>query len=180
MERIVFGPVPSRRFGKSLGINNVPVPKKCSFSCVYCQIGKTEYYQTERKKFYEPEEIKKQVKEVIESLKGKEIDYISFVPDGEPTLDINLGKEIEILKGFGIKIAVITNSSLIWRKDVRDDLKKADCVSIKVDALSEDIWRKINRPYKSLKLNEILEGIKIFSNEFKGELNRNAFCKKFK
>ncbi|HOK56006.1 MAG TPA: radical SAM protein [bacterium] len=170
MERIVFGPVPSRRFGKSLGINNVPVPKKCSFSCVYCQIGKTEYYQTERKKFYEPEEIKKQVKEVIESLKGKEIDYISFVPDGEPTLDINLGKEIEILKGFGIKIAVITNSSLIWRKDVRDDLKKADCVSIKVDALSEDIWRKINRPYKSLKLNEILEGIKIFSKEFKGEL----------
>ncbi|MGC8976094.1 MAG: radical SAM protein [Candidatus Ratteibacteria bacterium] len=170
MVRIVFGPVPSRRFGKSLGINNVYLPKKCSYSCVYCQIGRTNYYMIERKEFYKPEEIKKQVKEVIEKLKEKEIDYISFVPDGEPTIDINLGKEIEILKEFGIKIAVITNSSLIWREDVRNDLKKADCVSLKVDAVSEDIWKKVNRPIKDLKLNEILEGIKIFSNEFKGEI----------
>ncbi|MGB9677025.1 MAG: radical SAM protein [Candidatus Ratteibacteria bacterium] len=170
MERIVFGPVPSRRFGKSLGINNVYLPKKCSYSCVYCQIGRTNYYMIERKEFYKPEEIKKQVKEVIENLKEKEIDYISFVPDGEPTIDINLGKEIEILKEFGIKIAVITNSSLIWREDVRNDLKKADCVSLKVDSVSEDIWKKVNRPIKDLKLNEILEGIKIFSKEFKGEI----------
>ncbi|MCX7916780.1 MAG: radical SAM protein [bacterium] len=170
MERIVFGPVPSRRFGKSLGINNVFPPKRCSYFCIYCQIGRTEYIEIERKEFYQPEQIKKQVKEVIESLKDKEIDYISFVPDGEPTLDINLGKEIEILKEFGIKIAVITNSSLIWREDVRDDLKKADCVSLKLDAVSEDIWKRINRPHKELNLNKILEGIKIFSDEFKGEL----------
>lgn len=170
MERIVFGPVPSRRFGKSLGINNIFLPKRCSYSCVYCQIGETQIYQVERKEFYKPEEIKKQVKEIIENLKDKKIDYISFVPDGEPTLDINLGKEIEILKEFGIKIVVITNSSLIWRGDVRDDLKKADCVSLKVDAMSDDIWEKINRPYKEIKLQEILKGIEIFSNEFEGEL----------
>jgi len=170
MERIVFGPVPSRRFGKSLGINNIPYPKKCSYSCVYCQIGKTFDFRIEREEFYMPEEIERQVEEVIENLKDKRIDYISFVPDGEPTLDINLGKSIDRLKKFGIKIAVITNSSLIWRKDVRDDLNKADTVSLKVDAVSEDIWKKINRPCKSLNLNEILEGIKIFSKEFNGEL----------
>jgi wyosine [tRNA(Phe)-imidazoG37] synthetase (radical SAM superfamily) len=170
MERIVFGPVPSRRFGKSLGINNIPYPKKCSYSCVYCQIGKTFDFRIEREEFYMPEEIERQVEEVIKNLKEKRIDYISFVPDGEPTLDINLGKSIDRLKKFGIKIAVITNSSLIWRKDVRDDLNKADTVSLKVDAVSEDIWKKINRPCKSLNLNEILEGIKIFSKEFNGEL----------
>ncbi|MFN4227511.1 MAG: radical SAM protein [Candidatus Ratteibacteria bacterium] len=170
MERIVFGPVPSRRFGQSLGINNVPLPKRCSYCCIYCQIGRTSIYLIERKEFYKPEEIKKQVKEMIEILKEKKIDYISFVPDGEPTLDINLGKEIEILKEFGIKIAVITNSSLIWRKDVRDDLKKADCVSLKIDAVSKDIWEKINRPNEKINLEAILKGIEIFSKEFKGEL----------
>ncbi|MCM8785503.1 MAG: radical SAM protein, partial [Candidatus Omnitrophica bacterium] len=170
MERIVFGPVPSRRFGQSLGINNIFSPKRCSYSCIYCQIGRTLIYEIERKEFYKVEDIKKQVKEVIENLKGKKIDYISFVPDGEPTLDINLGKEIEILKEFGIKIAVITNSSLIWRKDVRDDLKKADCVSLKIDAVSVAIWKKINRPNKKINLESILEGIQIFSEEFKGQL----------
>jgi wyosine [tRNA(Phe)-imidazoG37] synthetase (radical SAM superfamily) len=170
MERIVFGPVPSRRFGKSLGINNIPYPKKCNYSCIYCQIGRTFDFRIEREEFYKIEEIERQVEEVIENLKDKRIDYISFVPDGEPTLDINLGKSIDRLKKFGIKIAVITNSSLIWRKDVRDDLNKADTVSLKVDAVSEDIWKKINRPCKNLNLKEILEGIKIFSKEFNGEL----------
>jgi wyosine [tRNA(Phe)-imidazoG37] synthetase (radical SAM superfamily) len=170
MERIVFGPVPSRRFGKSLGINNIPYPKKCNYSCIYCQIGRTFDFRIEREEFYKIEEIERQVEEVIENLKDKRIDYISFVPDGEPTLDINLGKSIDRLKKFGIKIAVITNSSLIWRKDVRDDLNKADTVSLKVDAVSEDIWKKINRPCKNLNLKEILEGIRIFSKEFNGEL----------
>jgi len=170
MEKIVFGPVPSRRFGRSLGINNIPYPKKCTYCCIYCQIGKTIDFRIEREKFYSPEEIEKQVEEVINNLKEKRIDYISFVPDGEPTLDINLGHSINRLKKFGIKIAVITNSSLIWRKDVREDLKNADTVSLKIDCMSEDVWKKINRPLKNLNLNEILDGIRIFSREFKGEL----------
>lgn len=170
MERIVFGPVPSRRFGQSLGINNIFLPKRCSYNCVYCQVGKTKNFEIERREFFSVDEIKRQVKNVIESLRDKKIDYISFVPDGEPTLDINLGKEIDALKEFGIKIAVITNSSLIWRNDVREDLKRADCVSLKVDCVSEDVWKKLNRPHGKLKIKDILDGIEIFSKEYKGRL----------
>lgn len=171
MEMIAFGPVPSRRLGHSLGINNIP-PKVCSYSCVYCQLGRTFNMTAERKDFYKPEEIFKDVeKKVKDARKSKEpIDYLTFVPDGEPTLDINLGQEIELLKTLGIKIAVISNASLIWKKDVLDDLGKADWVSLKIDAISEDIWRRVNRPHKSLQFYNILLGIAEFSTIFSGEL----------
>ncbi len=170
MENIVFGPVPSRRLGQSLGVNNIP-PKICSYSCVYCQIGKTKNFSIERKQFYKVEEIEEKVEKTIEELKkrGEKIDYITFVPDGEPTLDINLGIEIEKIKKFGIKIAVITNSSLIWRDDVREELMKADWVSCKVDAVSSNVWKKVNRPFRELNLDKIKEGIKTFSKKYKGE-----------
>lgn len=166
-DRLVFGPVPSRRLGQSLGINNIP-PKICSYSCVYCQIGKTKNFSTERMTFYSVEKIMQEVSYVLEQLKGRgeKVDYISFVPDGEPTLDANLGKEIEALKQFNIKIAVITNASLLWKKDVRDDLKKADLVSLKIDTVNVEIWKKINRPAETLQFEKILEGIKTFSSEF--------------
>jgi len=168
---IIYGPVPSRRLGHSLGINNIP-PKICSYSCVYCQLGKTINMRARREHFYEPEEIASSVKDKIEQVrkKGEAIDYLSFVPDGEPTLDANLGKEIELLKSFGIKIAVITNASLIWREDVRQDLQKADWVSLKVDAVNREIWRQIDRPQKLLILEKILDGMLKFSDIFKGEL----------
>ena len=168
---IAFGPVPSRRLGQSLGINNIP-PKICTYSCVYCQLGRTHNMQVERKEFYKPEEILQAVeKKIKESREKKEpIDYLTFVPDGEPTLDVKLGEEIELLKPLGIKIAIITNSSLIWDKVVRDVLSKADWVSVKIDAISQNIWHKIDRPHGSLKLQEILEGISEFSNSFNGYL----------
>ena len=171
MEMIAFGPVPSRRLGHSLGINNIP-PKDCSYSCVYCQLGRTLNMGAERKDFYKPEEIFKDVeKKIKDARKNKElIDYLTFVPDGEPTLDVNLGREIELLKTLGIKIAVISNASLIWQEDVRDDLCRADWVSLKIDAISKDIWRRTNRPYKSLQLDKILLGIEEFSRIFRGEL----------
>jgi len=171
MEMIAFGPVPSRRLGHSLGINNIP-PKVCSYSCVYCQLGRTLNMGAERKDFYKPEEIFKDVeKKVKDARKNKEpIDYLTFVPDGEPTLDVNLGKEIELLKTLGIKIAVISNASLIGREDVRDDLCRADWVSVKIDAISEDIWRRVNRPHKFLRLDKIFQGILEFSRIFRGEL----------
>jgi len=171
MEMIAFGPVPSRRLGHSLGINNIP-PKDCSYSCVYCQLGRTLNMGAERKDFYKPEEIFKDVeKKVKDARKNKEpIDYLTFVPDGEPTLDVNLGREIELLKTLGIKIAVISNASLIWQEDVRDDLCRADWVSLKIDAISKDIWRRTNRPHKSLQLDKILLGIEEFSRIFRGEL----------
>ena len=168
---IIFGPVPSRRLGRSLGINNIP-PKLCSYSCVYCQIGRTLKMEIERRAHYKPEEILSEVDKKIEKAKkaGEPIDFLSFVPDGEPTLDINLGQEIERLKSFGVKIAVITNASLIRRPDVREDLAKADLVSLKVDSLREDVWRKINRPHRTLQLSAILSGILAFSKDYGGEL----------
>jgi len=166
-----YGPVPSRRLGKSLGINNIP-PKVCSYSCVYCQLGTTIRTCIERREFYEIEAIIKDVnRKVKEAKKNKEfIDYLSFVPDGEPTLDINLGREIELLRSLRIKIAVITNASLIWREDVRDDLLGADWVSLKIDAISEKIWHRINRPHRSLRLEKILDGMLEFARVFGGEL----------
>ncbi len=106
----------------------------------------------------------------LKSLPGEKVDYLTFVPDGEPTLDVNLGREISLLKPLGIKVAVLTNSSLIFREDVRGDLAKADLVSLKVDAISEDVWRKINRPHPSLRLGEILEGMLRFAKVFHGRL----------
>ncbi len=166
-----YGPVPSRRLGKSLGINNIP-PKICTYSCVYCQLGATIKTQVDRREFYKIDDLLKDIKrKVKEAEKNREtIDYLSFVPDGEPTLDINLGKEIKLLKPLGIKIAVITNASLLWREDVRNDLLKADWVSLKIDSVNEKTWHKIDRPHRSLKLKGILEGMLEFAHIFEGEL----------
>ena len=111
---IAFGPVPSRRLGRSLGINNIPA-KVCSYSCIYCQLGRTIKISVERRAFYNPEKVFENVRRKVEEAKirGEKIDYLTFVPDGEPTLDLNLGVEMELLKGMGIPIAVLTNSSLL-------------------------------------------------------------------
>ena len=168
---IAFGPVPSRRLGRSLGVNNVP-PKVCSYACVYCQLGRTIKMSVERQEFYQPRELLLAVEEKVQSAghSDEKIDYLSFVPDGEPTLDSNLGHEIGLLRSLGFKIAVISNSSLIWREDVRNDLKKADWVSLKVDSTREDAWRQIDRPHGSLTLRSILEGVAEFAATFGGRL----------
>ena len=168
---IAFGPVPSRRLGRSLGINNIP-PKVCTYSCVYCQLGRTPKMQVERRAFYKPEEILRVVRDKVEKVveSRESIDYLTFVSDGEPTLDVHLGREIELLRPLGIKIAVITNASLIWREDVREDLMKADWVSLKIDSVHKEIWRKIDRPHRTLKLSSILDGILKFARMYKGEL----------
>lgn len=167
----VFGPVPSRRLGRSLGVNNIP-PKHCSYSCVYCQLGITYNLTIERRQFYEPEKIFKEVEEKNLKLKkiDEKVDFITFVPDGEPTLDINLGEEIRMLKSLGTPIAVITNSSLLFLESVLQDLHEADLVSLKVDTVSELTFRKINRPNHFLKIDSILDGIVEFTKVFKGEL----------
>ncbi|NWF87714.1 radical SAM protein [Candidatus Bathyarchaeota archaeon] len=171
IKTLAFGPVPSRRLGRSLGINNIP-PKTCSYSCVYCQLGKTGNMLVDRQSFYRPEDILRQVKRKVNeaSLRKERIDYLTFVPDGEPTLDINMGEGISLLKQIGIPIAVITNASLLWRDEVREDLAEADLVSLKVDAISQDLWKSINRPHKALRLNMVLDGIKEFAEMFKGAI----------
>lgn len=168
---IAFGPVPSRRLGRSLGINNIP-PKVCTYSCAYCQLGRTSKMRAERQEFYRPREILGAVESKVEQAKetGEAIDYLAFVPDGEPTLDINLGREIELLRPLGVKIAVITNSSLAWREDVREDLGRADWVSLKVDSTQDGVWRTIDRPHGALRLTSILEGMVEFAKTYAGEL----------
>ena len=171
VQGIAFGPVPSRRLGMSLGVNNIPA-KICTYSCVYCQLGRSLKMTIKREGFYKPEEIFEAVKKKVEDTNknGNKIDYITFVPDGEPTLDINLTKEVSLIKQLGIPVAIITNSSLIWDEDVQRDLINFDLVSVKIDAVSPMIWEKIDRPFGKLDLNRILVSIKKFSDKFKGIL----------
>ncbi|MFA4838523.1 MAG: radical SAM protein [Candidatus Neomarinimicrobiota bacterium] len=169
--RYVYGPVPSRRLGKSLGINNIPA-KICTYSCVYCQVGRTTQIQSDRRFFYEPEDIFRDVQSRLVKVKetAERVDYLTFVPDGEPTLDINLGKAITLLKALSVPVGVITNSSLIWRDDVREELGKADWVSLKIDAVQETIWKQINRPHKAIQMSRILDGMLTFARGFTGKL----------
>jgi len=167
----VFGPVPSRRLGKSVGINNIP-PKICTYSCVYCQLGRSLKMVTARDTYYDPDMLLAETKEKIKNarLNNESIDYLTIVSNGEPTLDANLGQLIERLNLLGIKIAVITNSTLLNRPDVRQELCKADWVSVKIDTLDEKIWKKIDRPHKKIKFDAVLDGVRLFSKEFKGLL----------
>jgi wyosine [tRNA(Phe)-imidazoG37] synthetase (radical SAM superfamily) len=113
------------------------------------------------------------VSAVVRQLKvrGERIDYLTFVPDGEPTLDIGLGDQLRLLRTLGIPLAVITNASLLSREDVRSDLAGADRVSVKVDAVRHESWRRIDRPHGDLRLETVLDGILQFSRSFTGELD---------
>ena len=169
--KYVYGPVISRRLGRSLGVDPVPF-KTCNWNCIYCQLGRTTMMTKNRSEFYDPQKIyravQKKVAKALES--GVQTDYLTFVPDGEPTLDINLGKAIDLLKLLGIPIGVISNSSLMWRTDVREELARADWVSLKVDAFEDRTWRRINRPEVYLQHFSIQGGMAEFTKYFSGRL----------
>jgi wyosine [tRNA(Phe)-imidazoG37] synthetase (radical SAM superfamily) len=168
---IAFGPIPSRRLGRSLGVNNITA-KVCSYACRYCQVGPTTEQRLEPRPFFTPEQIRASIAVHLRQVQadGQGVDYLSFVPDGEPTLDSQLGENIEALRGFGIPIAVFTNATLLWREDVRSRLRLADLVSIKVDSVDEAAWRKVNRPHRDLELSIILRGIREFAAGYAGTL----------
>jgi wyosine [tRNA(Phe)-imidazoG37] synthetase (radical SAM superfamily) len=166
-----YGPVPSRRLGKSLGINHIPA-KVCTYACVYCQVGRTTRLTVDRRAFYDPQAILRSVQRRMVKAReaGEVIDYLACVPDGEPTLDLHLGREVALLKNQGLPVGVITNASLIWRNDVQAALSHADWVSLKVDSVEDAVWRRINRPHKALDLAAILEGMLGFAETFTGTL----------
>jgi wyosine [tRNA(Phe)-imidazoG37] synthetase (radical SAM superfamily) len=168
---ITFGPVPSRRLGQSLGINNIP-PKACSYSCVYCQVGPTADPEVDPRAFYPPADILRSVTDRLEAVRqrGERVDWLTFVPDGEPTLDVNLAETIDCLRPLGVPVAVISNASLVWRADVRAALAKADWLSLKVDATDPAVWRRINRPSPALRLEQILDGIAQLACDYRGTL----------
>jgi len=164
----IFGPVPSRRLGHSLGINNIP-PKHCSYSCIYCQLGSALHMSVQTETFFPPKNLADAVERKLEEVNdsGATVDYLTIVPDGEPTLDRNLGELIMLLKRLPVPVAIISNGTLVVQDDVHDALLLADWVSLKVDAITEKVWRTVDRPHKMLDHGKILSGLERFSKDFK-------------
>lgn len=162
----IYGPVPSRRLGFSLGIDIIPA-KTCTLDCIYCQLGPTSDKTLKRSLYFSAREILAQVKNKISS--GQRVDYVTFSGSGEPTLNTNLGKLIREIKKFTtIPVAVLTNGTLFSQKDIRKALMAADLVIPSLDAASQDIFEKINRPCSPLKIEEIIDGLRAFRREYKG------------
>jgi wyosine [tRNA(Phe)-imidazoG37] synthetase (radical SAM superfamily) len=161
---LAFGPMSSRRLGRSLGVNNI-TGKTCSYSCAYCQVGRTTCLCAEPRVFHQPEAVERAVVGRLEraAAKGERIDYVTFVPHGEPTLDVHLGRVLRRLKGAGPRLAVITNASLLWRPDVREGLAEADWVSLKIDTVQGATWARLNRPHGRLSLDRVLDGLERFA-----------------
>ena len=166
--KYVYGPVPSRRLGRSLGVDPIP-SKTCNFQCIYCQLGRTTNFTNERCDFYLQEEIYNEMEESIKQNKEK-FDYITFVGSGEPTLYKSLGKLILNAKEFSNKpICVITNGSLLYSPEVRKELANADVVLPSLDAGVEKLFIKINRPHPSIEYEKMIQGYIDFRKEFKGQ-----------
>jgi len=162
----LYGPVRSRRLGFSLGVDILPY-KTCTFDCVYCQLGRTGRKSLRRAKFFTSTDILPQVKMALS--RGRPADYITFSGSGEPTLNIEIGKIIrEIKKRTAVPVAVLTNSSLLSRKSVRQALLAADLVVPSLDAATARAFRRVNRPGHSISLENIISGLVKFRAEFKG------------
>ena len=159
----------SWRLGSSLGIDPVSCKEKfCTFDCIYCQLGETKVFRDKREVFVPTEKLIEEVK----SLPPLKIDYITFSGRGEPTLSENLGEMIRQIKKIRKeRIAVLTNSSLIGKRDVQRDLSLADFVMTKLDVCSEESFQKINRPMPGITFDKIIKGIKEFRSEHKGRLS---------
>ena len=165
---VVYGPVSSWRLGRSLGIDLLSTPTKtCSFDCIYCQLGKTVCPLVERREFVTVTGLVRE----LETMKNVEADYATFSGVGEPTLANNLGKAIQVAKVvLGLPVAVLTNSSLMFKEEVRHELTQADVVVAKLDAPNQRLFRLINRPVAGLRWDEIVEGIRCFRSEYQGKL----------
>jgi wyosine [tRNA(Phe)-imidazoG37] synthetase (radical SAM superfamily) len=166
----VFGPVPSRRLGRSLGIDPIPF-KTCNWNCVYCQLGRSTPMIRERRDWFPPDEIVAEVKEALAAHRPGEIDWVTFVGSGEPTLHASLGRMIRDIKALTtIPVAVITNGSLLYLAEVRQELAAADAVLPTLDAGTEILYRKINRPWPELTFERLVNGLIAFRLEYHGKL----------
>jgi len=163
----IFGPVPSRRLGISLGVDLV-VHKICSLDCVYCECGKTTRLVVEPKEYVRFNDVKKELDHFWRH--NEDPDYITFSGSGEPTLNSRLGQVIDYIKTEKphIKVAVLTNSTLLSNPTVRQALSKADLVVPSLDAVSKAAFVRINRPHKGLNLHDIVNGCQDFAKEYKG------------
>jgi wyosine [tRNA(Phe)-imidazoG37] synthetase (radical SAM superfamily) len=164
----VYGPVPSRRLGLSLGISPI-IKKTCNYSCIYCQLGRTDHMTNTRQMFFTVEEIIKEFDEVLK--RDVKFDVVTIVGEGEPTLFLGLGELIKQIKKRTEKpVAVITNGALIYDEQLRLELGEAHIVLPSFDAYDEESFRLINRPYKTITFNKIFDGLRKFSEEYKGQI----------
>ena len=165
---IIYGPVPSWRLGRSLGVDLLATSgKTCNFNCTYCQLGKTANPTIERREFVSTTRLIEELKKV----RGVAADYVTFSGMGEPTLASNLGQAIELARSvLHLPIAVLTNSSLIFKEDACDDLARADVVVAKMDDHNQEIFKQVNRPIMELLFSDVLRGIDLFRGRFKGKL----------
>jgi len=168
MSKHIFGPVPSRRLGLSLGIDLVPY-KTCSLDCIYCECGKTNNLTKIRKKWFDADAILKELKVKID--RAHKIDYITFSGSGEPTLSEDIGYLIKKIKAeYKLPVCVLTNGTLLYQQKVRNNLLDADIVMPSLDAASEKVFKLINRPVSGLKINTIINGLIDFRTIFKGKI----------
>jgi wyosine [tRNA(Phe)-imidazoG37] synthetase (radical SAM superfamily) len=168
VKSIIYGPVSSWRLGRSLGVDLVSTKgKTCSFDCIYCQLGRTIHSLAERREFVTIARLARE----LEAVRNIAVDYVTFSGLAEPTLASNLGQAIALIKSFlGHPVAILTNSSLMPREDVRQELGQADVVVAKLDAPNEELFRHINRPKVMHTLGEIIRGIRLFREEYRGKL----------
>ncbi|GBF34433.1 radical SAM domain protein [Desulfocucumis palustris] len=172
--RYLFGPVPSRRLGVSLGVDLVPF-KTCSLDCVYCECGKTTHLTISRKEYVPVNEVLKELDEYLR--KDPQLDYITFSGSGEPTLYSEIGQVINYIKDNfpRYKVAVLTNGTLLSCSEVSDRLKRADMVIPSLDAASENTFKKINRPHSSIKCSDVISGIARFRHQYQGDIRLEVF-----
>jgi len=177
-KKYIYGPVPSRRLGRSLGIDIVPF-KLCSLDCVYCQLGRTTEKTIERGDFVPVEAVLAELKEILRSAQNDKslvADFIAISGSGEPTLNSRLGEFIEGIKKItNIPVAILTNSTLLYREDVRADCVKADVLLPSLDAGDEQIFQKINRPHKYISIEKLINGLCEFRKEFTGQIWLEVF-----
>jgi wyosine [tRNA(Phe)-imidazoG37] synthetase (radical SAM superfamily) len=166
--RYVYGPVPSRRLGRSLGIDLVPF-KTCTYDCIYCQLGRTTHLTLERKAYTPAEALVDECRKTLET--KEKPDIISLAGSGEPTLNSAIGDVIRgIKKWTAIPVAVLTNGSLLWQRDVQDALMAADLVLPSLDAGDDDLFQRVNRPHPALSFETMVDGLAAFTRRFGGEV----------
>ncbi len=177
---IVYGPVSSWRLGSSLGVDLICSPKKiCSFECVYCQLEETEEHTIKRRNFIS---IDKLEYELIDALTKTNPDVITLSGTGEPTLAKNMDEAIDKIKEISdLPIAILTNSTLLYKKEVRDSLKKIDIIVAKLDSGNKEIFKKMNHPVKEITFEKTINGIKKMRQEFSGKFaTQSMFIEKNK
>jgi len=174
MYKYLFGPVPSRRLGMSLGVDLVP-RKVCSLDCVYCEVGKTTKLTLERKEYILYDRVIGELAHYFEN--NPDPDYITFSGSGEPTLNSRIGDVLKFIKQQkpSIPIAVLTNGTLLYDPEVREELSKADLVLPSLDAATNSIFYKINRPVAELDMKKYIQGLIDFRKEFKGKIWLEVF-----